>query len=108
MDNYQQVLLQMEDFGVELRDKDRDLRFDQPKRRTFGKGGKWWHRLYLFRPDAGGCYIVGSFGSYKTGDWQKVRVNWQPLSDAERAAARAQAQAQRQAEAALAALSTQP
>lgn len=111
MDNYQQVLLQMEEFGVQLRDKDRDLRFDQPKRRTFGQGGKWWCRLYLFRPDAGGSYIVGSFGSYKSGDWQKVRVNWQPLSDAERArmaaeraAARAKAQAERQADAALAAL----
>lgn len=45
--------------------------------------GKFWYRLHSFQPDAGGNYIVGSFGSYKTGDYAKVEVDWKPLSEAE-------------------------
>lgn len=113
MDNYQQVLLQMEDFGVEFKSEaDKDFKFDTPKRKTFGKGGKYWYRLYLFRPDAGGCYIVGSYGTYRHGgDWRKVEVDWAPLSQAERhrmaaerAAKYAAAEAERLAEAEMAAL----
>lgn len=112
MDNYQQVLNQMEVFGIEFNwMKDRELKFDTPRKKTFGKGGKFWYRLYLFRPDAGGCYIVGSFGSYKSGDWQKIEHDWKPLSDAERArmaaeraAERAIAEAKRKEDAALAAM----
>lgn len=112
MDNYQAVLSQMEDFGVQFRDKDLPLVIDAPKRRGCGKGGKWWYWLRTFRPDSGGCYIVGRFGSYKTGESLKVEVNWKPLGDAERErlkaerdAAQARASEVRRQEAALAAAS---
>lgn len=112
MDNYQQVLLQMSDFGIELQEKNLPLKIDTPKRVTCGKGGKDWYRLYEFRPDAGGVYVVGTYGTYRHGgDWRKVVVDWKPLSDAERArmaaerlATRAAAEAERRAAAALAAM----
>lgn len=115
MENYQQVLLQMEEFGIELLDKNLPLRIDTPKRVTCGKGGKDWYRLYLYRRDAdkgGGEYVVGTFGTYRHGgSWRKVGVDWKPLSDAERArmaaeraARRAHAQAERKAAADLAAM----
>lgn len=93
MDNYQQVLNQMEDFGVQFRDKDLPLLVDAPKRRGCGKGGKWWYWLRTFRPDSGGCFIVGRYGSYKTGESAKVEVNWKPLGEAERARLRAEREA---------------
>ena len=63
MDNYQQVLLQMQEFGIEFRDKDLPLELDTPKSKTCGKGGKDWYKLYLFRRDpekGGGTYVVGT------------------------------------------------
>lgn len=112
MDNYQSVLHQMEDFGVEFEKKDLPLAIDAPKRRGCGKRGKWWYWLRTFRPDAGGCFIVGRFGSYKTGVSQKVAIDWRPLAESERArlrderaAAQIRAQAARQAAAEAAALS---
>lgn len=112
MDNYQAVLSQMEDFGVQFRDKDLPLVIDAPKRKGCGKSGKWWYWLRTFRPDSGGSFIVGRFGSYKTGESQKVQVDWRPLGEAERArmkaerdAATARAAQARQEEAALAAAS---
>lgn len=110
MDNYQQVLWQLEEFGVVLRPKDKIE--PDGRKRTVGKGGKHWVKLHTFCPDAGGRYIVGAFGSYRSGEWQKVQVDWAPLSEAERermARERAaQAEAARKVraeEAALAALS---
>lgn len=114
MDNYHAVVEQMEAFGVQWRRGGRDLplQVDTPKRKTCGQGGKWWYWLRTFRPDAGGCYIVGRFGSYKTGDSQKVEVDWAPLSQAEkarlraeRAAAEARQREERARESALAAMS---
>lgn len=109
--NYQDVLGQMRDFGIELRKGEKDLQLDTLKKKTFGKGGKFWYRLYVFVTDSGPAYIVGSFGSYATGEWEKVRVDWQPLSDAERArkaaeyrAAREKEEAERRAAAQLAAM----
>lgn len=84
MDNYQTVVHQMEAFGVEFRDKDLPLTIPTPKRRTCGKKGKWWYWLQLFRPDAGGCFVVGKFGSYRSGESLKVDVDWRLLGDAER------------------------
>lgn len=88
MDNLQQVLLQMQQFGIELRDKDLPLKLDTPKSVTCGKGGKDWYKLYLFRRDhekGGGAYIVGTFGTYRHGGAsQKVDVEWAPLSAEER------------------------
>ena len=85
MQNYEQVLHQMQEFGIELRQKDLPLKIDTKKRITCGAKSKDWYRLYEFRPDAGGSYITGSFGTYRHGgSWQKVEVDWKPLSDAER------------------------
>jgi putative DNA primase/helicase len=83
-DNYHDVVRQMEDFGVILMQKDLPLQIDRPKRKTCGKGGKWWYWLQTFKPDAGGSFIVGRYGSYKTGASEKVIVDWKPLSEAER------------------------
>ena len=112
MDNYAAVVHQMQAFGVEFRPKDLPLVIDAPKRRGCGLKGKWWYWLRSFRPDAGGTFIVGRFGSYKSGESEKVDVDWKPLNDAERArrqaeqdAAQAKAVAARLAEAELAALS---
>lgn len=111
MDNYASVVHQMREFGVDFRAKDLPLVIDAPKRRTCGVKGKWWYWLRTFRPDAGGVFIVGRFGSYKSSTSEKVDVDWKPLSDAERnrrqaeqAAAQAKADLARQEEAELAAL----
>jgi putative DNA primase/helicase len=111
--NYHEVVHQMESFGVQFRDgRDLPLRIDAPRRVTYGRGGKWWYWLRTFRPNAGGDYIVGRFGSYKTGQSVKVEVDWRPLSEAEReqlraerAAAEARAREAREREARLAAMS---
>jgi putative DNA primase/helicase len=83
-ENYQQVLHQMEQFGIEFAAKDLPLEIDRPKRRTCGKKGKAWYWLQTFRTSGGAAYIVGRFGSYKSGESEKVEVDWKPLSDAER------------------------
>jgi putative DNA primase/helicase len=114
MDNYHQVVQQMEAFGVEFTPRDLPLTIPTVKRKTCGKKGKWWYWLQEFRPSAGGSYIVGKFGCYKHGGSEaKVEVDWKPLTDAERerflserraaAAAAAQAKEAAAAEAALSA-----
>jgi len=112
MDNYHQVVHQMEEFGVEFMPKDLPLVIDAPKRRGCGKKGKWWYWLRSFRPDAGGCFVVGRFGSYKTGESVEVEIDcarWPMPSGcacaAERAAAELKADEARRIEAELAALS---
>lgn len=100
MDNYREVLHQMEQFGIVLRPKDKS-RFPALNRRTTcGAGGKAWYKLYEFRPDAGGVYLVGAFGSWRSGKSQKVEVDWAPLSEADRARRKAEHEAARKAEAA--------
>lgn len=99
-DNYHDVMQQMSQFGIELRKNETSLRLDTTRRVTCGKGGKFWYRLSTFRPDAGGVYIVGRFGSYKSGDSEKVVVDWQPLSEAEKARRRAEHEAKRAKDAA--------
>ena len=94
-DNYQDVVRQMEEFGVDLIARDLPLDIDRHKRKTCGKGGKWWYWLQTFRPDAGGELIVGRFGSYKHGTSEKVRIDWKPISDAERDRRRAEHEAAR-------------
>lgn len=93
MDNYAAVVHQMEQFGVEFLPKNLPLVIDAPKRKGCGKGGKWWYWLRTFRPDSGGSYIVGRFGSYKTGDSEKVDVDWKPLAAADSARLVAERQA---------------
>lgn len=112
MDNYESVLHQIREFGIEFRKTgDLPLQVDRGKSKTCGKGGKFWYSLHTFRPDNGGCFIVGRFGSYKTGESQKVEIDWKPINDAERArraavdaAARAASDAARQLQADLAAM----
>jgi len=111
MDNYAAVVNQMEAFGIEFLPKNLPLVIDAPKRKGCGKGGKFWYWLRTFRPDAGGSFIVGRFGSYKSGDSEKVSVDWKPLGvaeaarlQAERDAAKARSDAARVAEAELAAM----
>jgi len=112
MDNLNAVLHQMEAFGIELRDVDKGRiaslggSAHEGKRKTCGKKGKDWFKLYVFRPQSGGSYITGSFGTYRHGgSWEKVEHDWAPLSEAdrerqarERAAAAQRAAAERAAE----------
>ena len=118
MDNLDEVLHQMELFGIVLTDKDRGrirhLQADrlEGKRFTIGEKSKDWCKLRLFRPRVGGEMIVGRFGTYRHGgSSQRVDVDWRRLSDderqrmrAERDAKEAAAAAARQAEAEMAAL----
>lgn len=84
MQNMAEVVAQMRAFGVEFLKKDLPLRVGMQKRKGCGKKGKWWYWLQEFRPAAGGCYVVGRFGSYKTQTSEKVQIDWAPLSAAER------------------------
>lgn len=86
MENFHEVLHQMREFGIELRPKDRTT-FPKraAKRVTCGAGGKFWYWLQEFRRDDGKVYLVGRFGSYKSGNSEKVEIDWKPISDAERA-----------------------
>lgn len=97
MDNMASVIAQMKAFGVEFLEKDFPLRVGMEKRKGCGKKGKFWYWLQTFRPDAGGRYVVGRFGSYKSGTSEKVQVYWKPLGDAERARLAAEHAAARQA-----------
>ena len=111
MDNYQEVVHQMQEFGIEFRAKDLPLVIDSPKSKGCGPKGKYWYKLHSFRPDAGGSLITGSFGKYGSDERQRIQIDWKPINEAERQRradqARAQqalAEAARQAEAELAAL----
>lgn len=84
MDNMPSVVAQMRAFGVEFVEKDLPLRVGMEKRKGCGKKGKFWYWLQTFRTDSGGNFVVGRFGSYKSGESEKVQVDWKPLSDAER------------------------
>ncbi|WP_234197114.1 toprim domain-containing protein [Pseudacidovorax sp. NFM-22] len=103
MDNLDNVLRQMELFGIDLRDIDKAKLHSLMgsrhvgRRVTCGKGGKHWFKFYLFHPNAGGSYITGSFGSYRSGKWEKVEQDWAPLSEAERARQRREREAQARA-----------
>jgi putative DNA primase/helicase len=112
-ENYDQVIHQMEAFGVEFITRDLPLQVPTPKRKTCGRKGKWWYWLQEFRRRDGSCYIVGKYGCYKHGgSEQKVDVDWKPLSAEERdrmrseqLAAAQRAKALKEESAALAALS---
>lgn len=98
-ENHDQVLRQMAAFGIELQKKDAGFPKRLAKRVTCGKGGKDWYKLYEFTRD-NKVYLVGGFGTYRQGgSFQKVEVDWAPLSEAERERQRAQRQAQIEAQA---------
>jgi putative DNA primase/helicase len=82
-ENEHDVVSQMEAFGVEFRQRDLPLQVDLPKKRGCGKGGKAWYWLRSFEV-RGRRYIVGAFGSYKTGAREKVLWNAPPLSEEDR------------------------
>jgi putative DNA primase/helicase len=111
-ENFHQVLAQMEQFGIVLKDKDLGAfpkRLD--KRVTCGQGGKDFYKLHEFHPTAGGVFLTGYFGTYRSGgSFEKVAIDWKPMGEAERArqqadraVAQARAAAERQAEIANAA-----
>lgn len=102
MENYQDVLSQMEIFGIELREKDLPLKLDKGKRVTCGKGGKDWYKLYLFTPkNTSKQWVTGTFGTYRAGgDWRKVLVEWAELGEEERTRMVAEREAKKAAAAA--------
>ena len=91
-ENEREVEAQMEAFGVVWRPRDRPLRVDAPRAVGCGKNGKWWYWLRSFDV-RGRRFIVGAFGSYKTGERCKVEWNAPPLSEADRARFRAEREA---------------
>lgn len=93
--NLEDVVRQMAAFGIELDPKkDAGVPKRIAKRVTCGKGGKDWYKLYEFTRDHK-VYLTGTFGTYRHGgSYQKVEVEWAPLSEAEREAQRAARQAQ--------------
>jgi putative DNA primase/helicase len=111
-ENEHDVVHQMAQFGVIWRKGDLPLKIDHPKRKGCGKGGKWWYWLRSFTVRGGRAYIVGVFGSYKTGESEKVDWQAPELSAedrerfaAERRAAEARAAEERRKEAEFAAAS---
>lgn len=99
-ENFHDVQLQMAAFGIELQKKDAGFPKRLAKRVTCGLGGKDWYKLYEFTRDHK-VYLVGGFGTYRHGgSFQKVEVDWAPLSEAERERQRAERQAQIEAAAA--------
>ena len=102
MENYQDVLSQMEIFGIELRAKDLaqlPYKIDCGKRVTCGKGGKDWYKLYLFQPkNSSKKWVTGTFGTYRAGgDWRNVIVDWAELGEEERERMRAEREAKKAA-----------
>lgn len=111
MDNYAAVIHQMQEFGIEFRDKDLPLVVDAPRSKGCGQKGKYWYKLYSLRPAVGGSVITGSFGKYGSDQREKIKIDWTPINEVERerrarerAAAKAAADQARQAEADLAAM----
>lgn len=91
-ENYHEVMSQMLAFGVEFRDRDLPLQADTPRRKGCGKSGKWWYWLRSFTV-RGRSYLVGRFGSYKSGESLKVEWDAPPLSEEDRARFRAEREA---------------
>jgi len=80
-ENYDDVVRQMEHFGIKFRDKDLPLQVGRGKK-TVGIGGKHWYRLHTFAPDGSTRrFIVGAFGSYRNqGSAEKVEWDKDGLS----------------------------
>lgn len=80
-ENYDDVKRQIEAIGCIFKPGEQ-LHIDTAKKKTCGKGGKFWHRLYTFAPDnSHRRFIVGSFGSYKHGTAHKVEWDREGLSE---------------------------
>lgn len=100
MDNYQSVVHQMQQFGVEFKAGEQ-LEIPTAKRKTCGVKGKYWYWLQIWRPrhadgrETGASYIVGKFGTYKKGgSEQKVELDFRPMTPEERTRFAAERRAQ--------------
>lgn len=110
MENYEDVVRQMQAYGV-LLDRDLPLQVPTMKKRTCGPKKKCWYRTHIFRRGDGREFVVGSFGSYSSKlakelglpreGWAKIEVDWKGLSSEDQERMRAQREAA-QAEAARA------
>jgi putative DNA primase/helicase len=69
------------------------------KAQRFGPKKANWYSLRETRTDSGQYIVLGSFGSWKTGEKYKVEVDWQGINEAERAELQAKRQAQADADA---------
>lgn len=112
-ENYDDVIRQMEAFGVVWRNNELNngLKIGSG-RKTCGKGGKFWYRLHLFHPDnSSRRFIVGSFGRYGKGsekvEWDREGLSAETLERyrREQAESRERERIQREEEARIAALS---
>ena len=62
--------------------------------RRFGPKKTHWYRLREVRTDGGSFVVVGSFGNWRGQERHRVEVDWQGISEAERAELEARRQAQ--------------
>lgn len=92
----QDVIHQMLAAGLEMPPQPLDL---SGKVRRFGPKKRQWYRLREHRTQAGTFVVVGSFGDWRGGESHRVDVDWQGISNDERAALQAQRQAQAEREA---------
>lgn len=92
-DNLAEIPHQMECFGIVFRPGERSALKVDGRRHTCGKGGKYWYKLREMRLNSGRVLVVGSFGSYKTGNSERVDINWAEVSEEEKARWRAQREA---------------
>lgn len=92
-DNLHDIPYQMECFGIVWRHGERDSLKVDGRRHTCGKGGKYWYKLRELHLNSGRVLVVGAFGSYKTGNSERVDINWAEVSEEEKAKWRAQREA---------------
>ena len=92
-ENEREVEFQMEQFGVIWKPGDRPLKIDHPKRKGCGKGGKWWYWLRSFTLSSGRSFIVGVFGSYKSGESEKIDWKCPEITTEDRARLQAERRA---------------
>lgn len=72
-ENYDQVVHELRAIGCVFRTKDLPLKIDEG-RKTCGKGGKYWYRLYTFAPRGSQRrFVVGSYGRYGKATF---KVDW--------------------------------
>jgi putative DNA primase/helicase len=93
----QDIVHQMQLAGLGAPEK--ALRFGTEKPQRFGPKNAHWYQLREVRTDSGRYIVLGSFGSWKTGEKHRVEVDWQGINEAERAELAAKRQVQAEADA---------
>jgi len=91
----QDIVHQMQLAGLGAPEK--ALKFGGVQR--FGPKKSNWYHLREERTASGQYVVLGSFGSWKTGEKHKVEVDWKGINEAERAELQARRQAQAEADA---------